>query len=150
MNIRVALSPPAEFIARQAAGFRHALENLLPLWARFKPVMSELEEQHFVSHGGGAWPPWSPNTRVHGPDLLVLTGALKSSLVDPGQAVLSEGPDRMEWGTNNEVAHYHHFGGWVAGRPPQRILFPDPVPAVRFQQETVGWLNEVAARYFSF
>lgn len=150
MNVRVVLSPPAEFIARQAGGFRRALENLIPLWARFKPVMSELEEQHFTSHGGGAWPPWSPNTRVHGSDLLVLTGGLKSSLVDAGQAVLSEGPDRMEWGTNHHLAQYHHPGGWIPGRPPQRILLPDPVPAERFQQETVGWLNEVAARYFSF
>lgn len=150
MKIQAVLSPPAEFIARQVGGFRGALENLVPLWARFKPIMSEIEEQHFASQGGGAWPPYSPNTRVRGPAMLVLTGGLKASLVDPGQAVLEESADRMVWGTENPLAQYHHPGGWIPGRPPQRILIPAQIEPVRFQQATVQWLNEVAARYFSF
>lgn len=148
MQVRVVLSPPAEFIARQAGAFRAALENLLPLWARFKPIMAQIEEDWFSSQGGGSWPPWSSNTRVRGSALLVLTGGLKASLVDPGQAVLEEGPDQMVWGTNHPLAQYHHPGGWIPGRPPQRRLHPDDIPVVEFQQATVAWVNEIAARFF--
>lgn len=141
-DVRIRLEPPVGFILRQAGAFRSDLENLQPLWDRFKPIMTEIEEEQFATHGHGAWPPWSPNTRVHGSDLLVLTGALKGSLVDAGAAVKSEGPTEMVWGTDVFYAGFHQSG---TEKMPQRMVI-DVQDTTKFQMETVAWVNEVAAR----
>lgn len=144
-DVKVTLQPPVAFIVRQSGRFRHELQNLEPLWNRFKPIMAAIEEEQFSSHGHGAWPAWSPNTRVHGSDLLVLTGALKGSLTSESAAQTSA--MEMVWSTDVPYAHWHQDGGAIPGRPPVRkVIDLRGEDIVKFQMAMVQWINEVAAR----
>lgn len=148
MNVSLTLNPPVGFILRQSGAFRAALDNLEPLWERFKPIMSAIEQEQFDSHGHGAWPPLAASTLRYktGPDILVETGDLKASLIDPGRAARTSARE-MVWGTDVAYAHFHQDGGSIAGRPPQRKVIDVRVEErQRFEQATVQWVNEVAAR----
>lgn len=148
MNVQLTLSPPVGFILRQSGAFRAALENLEPLWERFKPIMSAIEQEQFESHGHGQWPPLAASTLRYktGGDILVETGDLKSSLIDPGRAAQTSAHE-MIWGTDVAYAHFHQDGGSIAGRPPQRkVIDVQAEQRQRFEQATVQWVNEVAAR----
>ena len=146
----VVFEPPIEFILRQTGRFRRELENLIPLWERFKVVMEDVERSRFDSEGHGDWPPLAESTRRYrdGQPLLVQTGALRESLVNPGQAA-DTGPLRMSWGTDVPYAHYHQDGGTIAGRPPQRKILDIRVEdRRRLEREMVSWINETAALTF--
>jgi phage gpG-like protein len=146
-GVRIELRPPIEFILRQTGAFRHQLEDLVPLWELFKPVMSEIEEEQFASQGHGEWPPLAESTLRYksGGEMLVESGALKSSLVDPGQAAQT-GPMQMTWGTDVEYAHWHQDGGTIAGRPPQRkVLDVRAEDRQKLERVMVTWINLVAA-----
>lgn len=137
MQVGFRLEPPVSFILQQSGRFRRNLENLFPLWEKFKPIMSEIEAEHWASEGGGAWP--------GGPDYhgMVQSGALRSSLVDPGAAVQSEGPTEMIWGSDVFYAPFHHAG---MGHNPVRLLIDVKGDGrQRFEQATVAWVNEIAA-----
>lgn len=148
-NVTIRLSPPVEFILRQSGAFRRSLDNLEPLWDRLKPVMSEIEQEQFESHGHGDWPPLAESTLRYkqGPDMMVESGDLKSSLVDPGRAAES-GPRQMVWSTDVPYAHYHQEGGSVPGRPPQRVVLEVRTEdrQGKIEPSVVRWVNEVAAR----
>lgn len=149
-GVRIQLEPPIEFILRQAGAFRHALENLEPLWELFKPIMAEIEEEQFATEGHGEWPGLADSTLRYrdGQPILQQTGALKASLVDPAQAAQT-GPMSMSWGTDVGYAHWHQDGGTIAGRPPQRKVLDVRVEDRRkLERAMVTWINVVAAETF--
>jgi len=149
-GVQIKVEPPIEFILKQTGAFRRALFDFSSLWERFKPIMGEIEAEQFASSGRGAWPPLAESTvarKGHG-EILVDTGALKASLLDPNEAMHIAGMSAW-YGTEVEYAHWHQTGGTIAGRPPQRQVIPDPLPVdVRRRLETVqvAWINEIAAR----
>lgn len=153
-GVTIAFQPPVEFILRQSGRFRHELDNLDGLWDRFKPLMSELEEEVFGSHGFGAWPALAESTQRqkaalgYPGDIMVRTGRLRESLINPGQAARTSAHE-MEWGTSVDFAHWHQEGGSIEGRPPERELIPDPMPVGwrrRFEKATVDYVNDAARR----
>lgn len=147
-GVQVALRPPIEFILRQSGAFRRELSNLNPLWDRFKPVMSAIEQEQWDSAGHGEWVPLADSTvRQKGhSEILVDTGDLRASLVDPNRAA-DTGPRHMSWGTDIEYAHWHQDGGGTAGRPPKRpILDLRAEDRRKLETEQVAWLNDVAAK----
>jgi hypothetical protein len=84
-GVTMVFQPPVEFIVRQSARFRHELEDLSGLWDRFEPLMSDLEERVFSTQGFGQWPALAESTRRQkgSSEIMVETGDLRSSLVDP-------------------------------------------------------------------
>lgn len=147
-GVSIELRPPVEFILKQTGAFGRHLRDLRPLWDRFKPVMSRIEQEQFDTRGHGAWPDYSPNTRVRGPQMMVRDGALRDSLVNPGAAAKTTAM-QMEWSTAVPYAGYHQEGGSTPGRPPQRKLIDLRVDDRReFEQQTVAWINDVAAGTF--
>jgi len=138
-SVGIVLSPPVSFILKQSGAFRAALMNLQPLWERLKPVASAIEEEQWATEGQGSWP--------GGPDYhgMIRTGDLKSSLVDPGRAVQSEGPQEMVWGSDVFYAIFHHAG---MGNNPVRLLVDVSRGQAQSQIEpvVVSWVNEVAAQ----
>ncbi len=140
-DVTVTLQPPLSFILRQTGRFRSQLQDMRELWERIKPVMSQIEEDRWATGGYGEWP---SGPAYHG---LVRTGALRASLVDPGQAA-QEGPQHLTWGTDVAYAGFHQFGGWVPGRPPRRVILELRAEdrQGRIEPEIVRWLNDVAAR----
>lgn len=152
-GIHITLNPPVEFILRQAGVFRNALaRDLDKMYERFKPVLSKMEAEQWASKGHGAWPPLAASTlaRKRGSEMMVETGNLRDSLVDPGRAMKIHGAT-AEWGTDVDFAIHHQDGGYVPGRPPQRQLIPDPFPVDerrKLEQVQVKWVNEIAARTF--
>ena len=48
-GVNVVFEPPIEFILRQTGRFRHALEDLGPLWEGFKRIMEGVERERFIS-----------------------------------------------------------------------------------------------------
>lgn len=151
-GVQLRLEPPLDFILRQHGRFRAALLNFGPLWHRFGRVMAEFEEQWFASHGRGEWQPLAESTLRYktGPDILRETDALYESLTDPASALRASAQE-ASYGTDVEYAHWHQTGGYVAGRPPQRQVLPDPIPVdLRrdLEREMVAWINEVAAATF--
>ena len=128
-GITLTLVPPIEFILKQSGEFRHALDDLLPLWELFEPIMEEIETEQFDTEGHGSWPALAESTlrQKEGGAILVRTGELKASLTGAG-AASTKTPKTMTWGTDVAYAHFHQTGGYVAGRPPQRQVIPDPFP----------------------
>ena len=152
MPVNLELQPPISFILKQTGAFRHALENLLPLWRRFEPTMDEIVEEQFDSHGHGAWPGLAESTlqqkAAHGfpLDPLIRTGTLKGSF-----EALAMGAEEFIYGTNVEYAHWHQDGGYVSGRPPQRQVIPEPLPAEprrKLEKAVVDYVNDAARRTF--
>lgn len=142
-GVRVTLNPPVSFIVRQTGAFRAALEDLTELWERIKPVMSEIEEERWATEGYGGWP-GGPN--YHG---MVRTGDLKGSLVDPGSAVLSEGPTELVWGTNVFYAGFHQGG--EGNNPVRKVLdLEEGGGRQKIEQATVAWLNDLVARHWAW
>jgi hypothetical protein len=137
-----------EFIQRQSGAFSRALlTEMTMLWESFKPVMSGLEAEMWSSDGRGTWPPLAESTvRQKGHStILVDTGALKASLIDPGTAMKISGTS-AEWGTGIDYARYHQEG---TSKMPMRQVIPDPFPAdTRQQLETlqVAWIDLLAAK----
>lgn len=90
-----------------------------------------------ADQAGQAWLPLDPATvarRRKGegegqPQILRDTGRLLNGL-SPGvlgsDQVFRLEPGKVIVGTNVSYAHYHHLGGDVPGRPPQRRLWPAP------------------------
>jgi hypothetical protein len=158
-GVTMTFQPPLEFIQAQQGLFRHLLEDLTSLWARFVPLIADMERRWFDSQGEGGWPPLAEATlerkRAEGFSALPLRtddrqGSLYDTLVDPGLAAEPFG-DRLVWSTGVPYAHWHQDGGSVAGRPPRRQVIPDPLPVEyrrQFEQATVSWLNEQAALAF--
>lgn len=156
MTVRMEFQPPLAFIERQQGDFRRRLQNLLPLWQRFIPIISRLERAWFESHGAGAWPELAESTlerkRAHGFSLEPLRtddrqGSLYDTLVDP-QLAADVGERQLVWSTGVPYAGFHQDGGSVPGRPPQRQVIPDPLPVEyrrQLEQATVSWINEQAA-----
>jgi phage gpG-like protein len=149
--LTVELNPPSDFIARQDGAFRRALEDLGELWARFEPIMSDIEQTVFFESGPG-WEPLAESTarqkaREGWPaQIMVRTGRLEQSLIDPAAAA-DTAPMQMTWGTDVDYAHWHQTGGYKAGRPPQRKLIDIGVDERRrFERSMVGWINDVSAR----
>lgn len=155
MTVRVVLSPPVPFILRQTGTFKRNLLNLSPLWDKFKPVMSAIEQERFDTEGHGQWPALADSTiqdrLKHGYSagpILQRTRDLADSLIDPNRAAQT-GPRHMIWGTDVAYAHYHQDGGTVAGRPPRREILDIRVDDRRkLEQAQVQWINEIAARTF--
>jgi len=146
--VQIVLQPPVSFILRQSGAFRRALLDLTPLWGRFKTVMSEVEQERFDSQGYGDWPPLAASTlRRRGPGpILVQTGQLRDSLVNPAQAAQTT-RSTMTWGTGVPYAHWHQDGGSIPGRPPQRVILDIRTEdRRRLEQQMVGYVNDVAAR----
>jgi hypothetical protein len=157
--VRLEFQPPLAFIERQHGAFRAILEDLTGLWARFIPLLSQMERRWFESHGEGAWPELAESTlerkRAQGFSLEPLRtddrqGSLYDTLTDP-QLAAAAGPHTLVWSTGVPYAHFHQDGGSTPGRPPQRQVIPDPLPVEyrrQFEQATVSWLNEAAAAAF--
>lgn len=155
--VSLELSPPVEFIEAQTGAFQARLEDLMPLWDRFVPVLAGIEREQFATEGHGDWPPLAASTVAekerHGfpPDPLIRTGALVESLTDAGQAARLD-PHQMSYGTDVDYAIYHQgyrdTGGDPTdpGRPPVRKVIDITVSdRRRLEAEMVGWINEVAA-----
>lgn len=146
-SVDIVFRPPLEFILRQSAAFRHQLEDLDGLWDRFEPLMSDLEAQQWDSHGFGEWPPLADSTlrqKTSG-ELMVETGALRDSLVDPASAA-KRSARQLEWSTDVPYAGFHQEGG---DDLPQREVIPDPFPVDwrrRFERETVSYVNDAARK----
>jgi phage gpG-like protein len=145
--------PPVEFILQQTGAFQAALLDLEVLWELFKPIMSEIEEQQFDSHGAGAWPSLSESTleqkgRGGWPsDPLVRSGDLKNSLTDPGRAAQT-GPTEMSYGTDVPYAGYHQDG---TSKMPQRQVISDPFRVEdrrKLEVAMVTYINRAAAATF--
>lgn len=126
------------------------------LWARYAEIMAATEAEWFASNGDGLWPPLAEDTLRDKlrdgwpPDTLIRTGALRDSLIDPGQAMdISQGrstlgtftESAMTWGTSvtdergREYAHFHQHtaeGSMIpvdyGDRPPERQVIPWPLP----------------------
>jgi phage gpG-like protein len=152
-GVTIHFRPPLEFIAKQAGSFGRRLRNLEPLWDRFEPILAQVEEEQFSTHGQGAWPPLAQSTLEqksrHGwpSDPLVRTGSLKESLTNPGAAG-DKGPMRFSYGTDVEYARYHQEG---TTKMPQRQVIPDPFRVEdrrKLEQEMVKWINSEAAKAF--
>lgn len=82
--------------------------------------------------GGWAWPEWSPSYSAARPpgSLLVLSGALRSRVMNPRQKVAAQSitltvPPRPEGGV--DLTEIHHFGAPRANIPP-RPLVPYTIP----------------------
>jgi phage gpG-like protein len=150
-GVDLVLEPPIPFILRQSGKFRAALEDLNPLWDRFKPLMADFEERVWETGGFGEWPPLAQSTiRQKGSSEILVgeTGDLRRSLTDPNEAAETS-RTQMVWGTDVTYAEYHQEGGDVAGRPPQREVIPDPFPVEerrKFEAETVNFVNAAARR----
>lgn len=150
-GVSLVINPPVEFILKQSGAFQRALVTEMDaMYEMFKPVLGEMEAEQWASNGHGEWPPLAPSTvaRKGHSTILVDTGALRASLVDPGSAMRIMGVD-AEYGTNIGYAFYHQDGGYVAGRPPQRQVIPDPIDvSIRRQLETlmVRWIDLLAAK----
>ena len=150
-SVRVVFSPPLEFIARQAGLFGALLRvEMGALWEGFKPIMGAMEEEQWATHGQGEWPPLAASTlaRKTSGEMMVETGDLKDSLVDPNRAMRVQGMS-AEYGTNVSYAHFHQDGGSITGRPPQRRVIPDPVPVERRRElevVMVAWVNRISAK----
>jgi phage gpG-like protein len=145
--VDVTIEPPISFIMRQSGAFRRKLADLIPLWRRFDPVLSQIEAEQFASDGHGAWPPLAASTlrqkARHGfpSSPLIRTGRLIGSF-----HTMSMSAQSFAWGTDVEYAHWHDDGGYVPGRPPQRKLIDiDTTARRRLEQETIGYLNDAAA-----
>lgn len=158
-EVTLTFQPPLTFIAAQQGRFRQLLEDLSGLWERFIPLVSQMEKDWFESQGDGAWPDLAESTlrqkaaRGYMADPLRTDdrrGSLYDTLIDP-QLAADIGPRSLVWSTVVPYAGYHQDGGTVPGRPPKRQVIPDPLPVEdrrRFEQATVSWLNELAARAF--
>lgn len=147
-GVRIALSPPLSFILRQTGAFRRSLENLEPLWDMFKPIMSQVESELWQTEGHGDWPPLSPVTvaRKGHSQILVDTGDLRASLVDPARAAHTT-RQQMTWGTSVPYAAFHQEGGRIPGRPPKRQVIDIRVEDRRkFETALVTYLNLQARR----
>lgn len=149
-GVRLVFQPPVEFIVRQSGRFRHYLEDLDSLWGRFKPLMQSLEERMWETDGFGTWPPLAESTVLQkgSAEILVDSGDLRDSLVDPGRAARTTSKT-MEWGTDADFAHWHQEGGTIEGRPPERQVIPDPFPVEerrKFEREMVSYVNDAARR----
>lgn len=150
-GVKLVLNPPVEFILRQSGAFQAALVmEMDKLFEAFKPVMGALESEWFDSNGHGEWPELAPSTvaRKGHATILVDTGDLRASLVDPGRAMQIHGTS-AEYGTDVEYAHWHQDGGYVAGRPPQRQVIPDPLPVETrrlLEREMVKWVDVLSAK----
>jgi phage gpG-like protein len=146
-GVAIDFEPPIEFILKQAGAFRRRLEEFASLWELFKPIMGAYEQEVFSTHAHGAWPELAQSTlRYKTGELMVESGALRASLVDPGQAMHIQG--RSAWyGTEVEYAHWHQDGGSIPGRPPQRQLIEDPFPTStrrELEAATITWINVLA------
>lgn len=164
-GVTVVLDPPIEFILRQTGRFRQQLMQLDGLWERLIPLVAGMEREQFETHAHGAWPPLAESTirdRSRGGtegsvyyDILVRTGRLRDSLIDPAAAARTT-ERALIWETSVPYARFHQQSpdddyGFVAGRPPKRQVIPDPIPVDtrrRFETETVRWINDVAAGTF--
>lgn len=124
-GVTLQLVPPIEFILKQTGAFRHALEDLLPLWELFEPVMEEIETEQFDSEGHGAWPGLAESTLRYkdGGSILVRTGELKASLT--GSPAVQKSPKQMTYGSGVFYSTYHQTG---TPKMPQRQVIPDPFP----------------------
>lgn len=149
-GVHVEISPPIEFILRQSGAFQRALVMQMDdMYESFRPVLGAMESDWFSSEGRGSWPALAESTvRAKGHStILVDTGKLKASLVDPYQAMKIMGVV-AEYGTDVPYAYFHQSGGWVEGRPPKREVIPDPVPAETRQaleQLQVRWIDKLAS-----
>jgi len=152
-GVSLLFRPPLEFILQQSGAFRRALLNLGPLWDRFKPEMSRIQEERFSTEGYGDWPALADATLrdrarrgfAAGP-ILQRTRNLKDSLVDPVRAAQTTART-MTWGTDVPHAGYHQDGGSIAGRPPQRVVLEIRADdRRRLETQMVSWVNDVAAR----
>lgn len=149
-GVTIQLVPPIQFILRQTGAFQRALFDFSGLFEAFKPVMAEIEQEQFSSHGHGAWPELAESTLRYkkGDGILRETNTLYDSLVDPNVA-MRVGARSAEYGTSVDYAHWHQTGGTTPGRPPQRQVIPDPLPAgmrQRLEVVMIRWINEIAAR----
>jgi len=151
-GIGVSMTPPIEFVIKQTGRFRRDLERFEGLWQKFKPVIGELEGSWWSSQGGGGWQALAESTiRQKGhSEILVDTGELKRSLIDPNSAMRIHG-NSAEYGTDRVIAHFHQDGGSIPGRPPKRQVIPEPLP-ISWRQalevQTIRWVNEAAARAY--
>lgn len=142
------LSPPVEFILAQTGAFQEELLNFERLWERFVPLMSQFEQQRFDTEGFGEWPQLAESTvqwkDAHGYGdlgILVRTGALRDSLVDPEQAATVE-PASLVWGTDVDYAQWHQDG---TDRMPQRKVLDISIDQRRdLEIATVNYVNEAA------
>jgi phage gpG-like protein len=147
-NVDIQIEPPIAFIQRQSGAFRRRLQDLVPLWRRFDPVLHEIEAEQFASEGHGEWPPLAASTlrqkARHGFPAapLIRTGRLIGSF-----HTMSMSPQSFVWGTPVDYAHWHQDGGYKPGRPPQRkVIDIDTTARRRLEQETIGYLNDAAAQ----
>jgi len=144
------LSPPLDFIMRQAGAFRRHLTNLEPLWDRFKPILAGIEEKRFAEHGPG-WAALAESTirqksaKGYPLDPLIATGDLRDSLTQESRAA-DVSRMRMTWGSDVPYATFHQEG---TDRMPQRKpLDIDLDGRRRLEMAMVGWINEVARDTF--
>lgn len=150
-GIKLIINPPVEFILKQSGAFQRALVSEMDrMYETFKPVLGAMEQEWFASNGQGTWPPLADSTvaRKGHSTILVDTGDLKASITDPGRAMQIHGVE-AEYGTDVEYAIYHQDGGYVAGRPPQRQVIPDPLPVDtrrELERLMVAWIDLLAAK----
>ncbi len=148
--VDITFSPPIDFILRQHGRFRRELDDFSELWEMLKPVISQIEQDRFDQEGPG-WAPLAASTlsqksRDGWPSkILHRTLTLRDSLVDPSQA-FSGGAREMTWGTGVFYAGFHQDG--TEKMPARPVIDIDAAARRRIEQETVRWINRVAARVF--
>lgn len=145
-GIHLTISPPVDFILRQTGAFRRGLDDFRRLWDRVKPVMAEIEQERWDNEGPG-WAGLAASTVEqklrHGwpLDILVRTGELRDSLVDPGQAAREYGRS-LVWETDVPYAGFHQEG--TDRMPARPVIDLDADDRRRLEREVVGWVNDVA------
>jgi phage gpG-like protein len=143
-GVSMQLVPPLSFILRQTGAFRAALMDLEPLWALFRPIMAEVEQEQFESHGHGEWPPLAESTlrQKTGGEMLVQSGEMKDSFS------LTSSARQAEWGTSVFYAAFHQDG---TTKMPQRQVIPDPFRAEdrrKLEGAMVAYVNAAARSTF--
>lgn len=147
-GITLTLSPPIDFILRQTGAFRRGLDSYRDLWERIKPVLSRIEQERWDNEGPG-WAALAQSTleqksrRGYPSDILVATGDLRDSLVDPSRAAREEGR-ALVWATDVPYAGYHQDG--TTRMPARPIIEIDVAERRDLEREVVAWVNDVARK----
>lgn len=150
-QVELVFTPPMEFIRKQTGAFARGLRRLDRLWNRLVPIIVDIETEQFATEGrGNPWRPLAASTleekrRLGFPDdILVRTGALRDSLINPGKAK-ETGANYLAWKTDVPYAGFHQAPP-TPGRPPKREVIDITVSdRRRIEAGVVGWINQVSA-----
>jgi hypothetical protein len=90
-------------LRRKLTTYSVRVADMAPMWAEVAAGVAQAEAEWFASSGGGTWKPLTQEyaerkaAEFPGRPILIATGELQDSLVNPARAMRLEGPAIMRW-----------------------------------------------------